>query len=104
MNNESIESYGRPGESLDQTRERLRAVVDQADADALETVLSGIVGGAEFMTRAADVFGGRLAAADWMTAPAVGLGGKVPVALFTSDETRQDMLDYLGRLEYGGWS
>ncbi len=104
MSNDHIEAYRRPGESLDEVRARLRAVVDQADSDVLNAVLSGIEGAADFMAKAAEVFGGHQAAVDWMTAPAIALGRKRPLDLFESTETRQDMLDYLGRLEYDVWS
>jgi len=104
MHSDSIESYGRPGESLDQTRARLRGVVDHADADAITTALNGIAGGAEFMRKSIEVFAGRQAAMNWMTAPAIGLGSQRPVDLFADGDTRQAVVDYLGRLEYGVWS
>ncbi|MCK9687324.1 hypothetical protein [Scleromatobacter humisilvae] len=91
MNVDSVESYRQPGESLNQTRARLRAVVDQADADALESVLSGIPGGAEFMDRAA---------VNWTTARAIGLNRQRHLDMYMNDDIRQLLVDYLSRLEW----
>ncbi len=50
------------------------------------------------------MFGSETAARTWMTRPAIGLGGLSAAELFSTEEGRQQLLDYLGRLEMGGYS
>lgn len=47
------------------------------------------------------VFGSREQARRWLQKPAIGLDGRRPFDLLTSDEGRQLVEDYLGRIEYG---
>jgi putative toxin-antitoxin system antitoxin component (TIGR02293 family) len=56
------------------------------------------------LERALSVFGSETAARTWMTRPAIGLGGLSAAELFSTEEGRQQLLDYLGRLEMGGYS
>ena len=101
---ESLSSYRRAGETQEQTRERLRRAVEDADQVAFVGTLSTTVVGRSILERAVSVFGSETAARTWMTSPANGLGGLSAAELFSTEEGRQQLLDYLGRLEMGGYA
>lgn len=101
---ESLSSFRRAGETVSQTRERLRRVVENADSDAFVGTLSTTVIGRSILERAVSVFGNEAAARTWMTSPAIGLGGRSAQELFVTEEGRRRLLDYLGRLDMGVYS
>ena len=98
---ESLSTYRREGESLLQTRDRLRRVVEEADRDAFVATLRTTVIGRSIFEKAVSVFGNRAAVLTWMTSPAIGLGGRSATELFVTEEGRQQLLDYLERLDLG---
>ncbi len=100
----TLSSYRHEGETLSQTRERLRRVVEKADCDAFVGALSTTVIGRSILERAVSVFGNGVAARTWMTSPAIGLGGLSAAELFSTEEGRQQLLDYLCRLDMGVYS
>lgn len=101
---ESLSSYRREGETLSQTPERLRHVVERADRDAFVAALRNTAVGRSILEMAVSVFGSKAAARTWMTSPAIGLGGRSAAELLGTDEGRQQLLDYLGRLDLGVYS
>lgn len=101
---ESLASYQRKGESLVQTRERLRGVVERADDAAFATALRVTSDGRAIMGRATSVFGTKEAARRWMDGPAFGLGARSARELFATEAGRQAILDLLARLDLGVYS
>ena len=101
---ESLNAYRREGETLPQTRERLRAVVANADDIAFAEWLRRTSEGRIILAKAVAVFGDRGAAREWMGKPALGLGGYSAREMVASDEGRKQVIDLLGRLESGVWS
>ena len=101
---ESINNFRREGESLAQTRERLRAVIEHTDDLAFAARLRKSQDGTAILTKAIEVFGTRGAVRAWWTRPVIGLGNYAAAELITSDEGRQRVIDFLDRLEAGGYS
>lgn len=52
-------------------------------------------------TRAANVFGDKQLAIEWMVKPALGLEGYSPIALLANNAGYDIVLSLLGRIEYG---
>jgi uncharacterized protein (DUF2384 family) len=46
-------------------------------------------------------FGSASTLALWLCAPAVGLGGKVPLQIMRTAKGRKDVVNLLGRIDYG---
>ena len=101
---ESINNFRREGESLAQTHERLRAVVDHADDLAFAAQLRKTQDGTDILAKAIEVFGSREVARAWWTMPAIGLGNYAAEALVKSEDGRQRVIDFLSRLEAGVYS
>jgi len=101
---ESINNFQREGESLAQTRERLRTVVEHADDLAFAARLRRTEDGAAILTKAVEVFGSRAAARAWWTRPVIGLCNYSAEELIESDEGRRRVIDFLDRLQAGGYS
>ncbi|QLJ16404.1 DUF2384 domain-containing protein [Pseudomonas putida] len=40
-------------------------------------------------------------AADWLTQPALGLGGRIPCSLLGDNEGYRQVIEHLRRLDYG---
>ena len=58
----------------------------------------------EILAKAAEVFGGKVAAQRWLSLPAVGLNGSGPIDLLQTSEGAGVVGDYLGRLKRGVFS
>jgi putative toxin-antitoxin system antitoxin component (TIGR02293 family) len=101
---ESISSYRRDGESLANTRERLRSVVSNADDIEFAARLRKVLDGDIILAKAVEVFGSRGAARTWLSKPAIGLGNYSAAELLESTEGRQRVIAYLTRLEHGVFS
>jgi hypothetical protein len=101
---DSITTYRREGESLAQTRERLRAVVDHSDDLAFAAHIRKTEGGSVILAKAIEVFGSREAVRAWWTKPAIGLGNYAAEELVASADGRQRVIDLLSRLEVGVYS
>jgi putative toxin-antitoxin system antitoxin component (TIGR02293 family) len=56
---------------------------------------------AEILTRAASIFGSRIAAEQWLAEPATGLDQHRPIDLLTTPAGVALVEDFLGRIEYG---
>ncbi|WP_273142238.1 antitoxin Xre/MbcA/ParS toxin-binding domain-containing protein [Halomonas sp.] len=56
---------------------------------------------AEILTRAKDVLGDREEAKRWMNTPAMGLEGRKPIDLITTQAGYELVDDFLTRLDYG---
>jgi putative toxin-antitoxin system antitoxin component (TIGR02293 family) len=56
---------------------------------------------AETLAKATEVFGGKEAAEQWMSQPAVGLSGQRPIDLLQTMQGAELVNDFLTRLEYG---
>lgn len=56
---------------------------------------------AETLAKATEVFGGKEAAEQWMSRPAVGLSGQRPIDLLQTVQGAELVNDFLTRLEYG---
>ncbi|WP_444679693.1 type II RES/Xre toxin-antitoxin system antitoxin [Halomonas sp. E19] len=56
---------------------------------------------AEILTKAEDVFGDPEEAQRWMTTPAMGLEGRKPIDLITTQVGYELVDDFLTRLDYG---
>lgn len=56
---------------------------------------------AQVLERAEAVFGSRALAEDWMTQPALGLDGEVPIDLLANAVGYELVTDFLHRLEFG---
>src|SRR5476649_1162509 len=101
---ESINNFRRDGESLAQARERLRAVVDHADDLAFAAQLRKTEDGTAILAKAVEVFGSRAAVRAWWAKPVIGLGNYAAGELITSEEGRRCVIEFLNRLEAGGYS
>jgi putative toxin-antitoxin system antitoxin component (TIGR02293 family) len=55
---------------------------------------------ARTLSKAADVLGSRGAAKEWISSPAMGLGGARPTDLLRTEEGARVVMDFLMRLEY----
>ena len=78
-----IRSVFRPVKS----ERRLRAAFKNADLEVLQ--------------RAADAFAGPIGAGHWLAAPAVGLGGKIPVFHARTAKGKSEVLALITRIDYG---
>jgi hypothetical protein len=56
------------------------------------------------LARAQEVFGTRHNALVWLSSPCYDFGGKCPVDLLATDEGIEQVMDALGRIEYGVYS
>lgn len=56
------------------------------------------------LSRAEEVLGDRQRAVNWMTSPAMGLEGRVPLDLLTTQMGFELVEDFLTRMEYGVYS
>jgi putative toxin-antitoxin system antitoxin component (TIGR02293 family) len=56
---------------------------------------------AETLAKATPIFGGREAAEQWMSRPAMGLNGQRPIDLLQTVQGAELVNDFLTRLEYG---
>jgi putative toxin-antitoxin system antitoxin component (TIGR02293 family) len=56
---------------------------------------------AETLAKATEIVGGKEAAEQWMTRPAVGLSGQRPIDLLQTVQGAELVNDFLTRLEYG---
>ncbi len=56
---------------------------------------------AETLAKAAEVFGGKDEAEDWMSSRALGLDNERPIDLLQTVQGAEVVGDFLGRLEYG---
>lgn len=59
---------------------------------------------ATVLSRAEDVLGDRQQAVIWMTSPAMGLEGRAPIDLLTTQMGFELVEDFLTRMEYGVYS
>lgn len=59
---------------------------------------------ASVLSKAEEVLGDRQQALNWMTAPAMGLEGKTPLDLLTTQMGFELVEDFLTRMEYGVYS
>ena len=56
------------------------------------------------VARAQEVFGTRHKALAWLSSPCYDFGGKLPVELLATGEGIEQVMDALGRIEYGVYS
>ncbi|MCL4476564.1 MAG: DUF2384 domain-containing protein [Nitrospirae bacterium] len=56
---------------------------------------------ARIVARAQDVFADERAAIEWLNSPQYGLGECIPLDLLKTDAGAQEVVDLLGRIEYG---
>ncbi|CAI8738258.1 antitoxin Xre/MbcA/ParS toxin-binding domain-containing protein [Pseudomonas sp. Irchel 3H3] len=59
---------------------------------------------ATVLSKAEEVLGDRQQAVNWMTSPAMGLEGKAPIDLLTTQMGFELVEDFLTRMEYGVYS
>jgi uncharacterized protein (DUF2384 family) len=102
--NEPLASYRRAGETAHQALQRLRDVVATADDVAFETAVNATPEGARILQLATSVLGDATAARVWLTKPAYGLNGAVPLELMSTTTGRAQVLELLGRLNDGVYS
>ena len=75
---------------------------DQQDVKCLPKELSDhILQVAKVYTRAVDVFEDEERALEWLQAPIVALGGRIPISLLDTSAGVDLVLTELGRIEYG---
>jgi len=59
---------------------------------------------ASVLSKAEDILGDRQQAVNWMTSPAMGLEGRAPIDLLTTQMGFELVEDFLTRMEYGVYS
>lgn len=90
------------GKALGMSRATLHRRKIQRRLDAQES--EKLVRYQRLLSKAAEVFGGREHAREWLTHPQRGLGNAVPLEFAKSEIGAREVENLLGRIEYGVYS
>lgn len=90
------------GKALGMSRATLHRRKIQRRLDAQES--EKLVRYQRLLSKAAEVFGGRENAREWLTHPQRGLGNAVPLEFAKSEIGAREVENLLGRIEYGVYS